>query len=307
MSPHARNAVRERLNAYERSCWFTGLSWTVVPSLTASTTEQQAQLDAVVRTASSQVDTFCRQPLRATVNTEVITGPGRGRLTVDPDSGIATVVCRRWPVTEVLAVQTSPARSFPPSWTPVDGDQWSVRYPVLPGAGPSGGNIVDLAPRVVDWAHGRGWWRVQHSYVSGWAHAGLTAQATAGTSTVEVDDVTGWAGASGFLYDGTSTEPVTCDTVVAGVGVALPNGAGIVEAGPGTLTLTIPLVYGHGAGAVITALPETVLRGAALFAAVQAIETIDAIATQAVSGETANTGMLAKAAEDTLCSFVRVI
>ena len=75
--------------------------------------------------------------------------------------------------------------------------------------------------------------------------------------------------------------------------------------GPGTLTLAAPLQYGHGAGTVLSALPETVLRAAALLAAVQAIETIDAIATQSLSGEFGSTSML-KAAREALAEFARV-
>ena len=199
-------------------CWPRqplGLSWNVVPSLTASTTEQAAQLAAVCATATSQVDTYCQQPLRATIITETLTGPGHGRLTVDMSTGIGSLVTRRWPVAEVLAVQTSPARAFPPSWTRVEADQWTVRYPMLtspagPDTGPSGGSVVDLAPGVVSWVFGRGWWRVQHSYRSGWAHAGLTTMAPAGATTLVVDDVTGWDGAAGWIYDSTSTEAVTC-------------------------------------------------------------------------------------------------
>jgi len=155
-------------------------------------------------------------------------------------------------------------------------------------------------------ADGRGTLRLQHCYVSGWAHAGLTSMALAGATSVPVDDVTGWAGASGYLYDGTSTEPVTVSAVTPNAPVMLPNGAGIALAGPGTLTLTSPLVYGHGAGTVLSALPETVLRGAALFAAVQAIETFDAIATQSLSGEVGSTSMLEEAAAMALGEFARV-
>jgi len=302
-----------------------GLSWQVVPTLTASTAEQAAQLSSVCRIATSQVDSFCRQPLRATVNTETITGPGKGRLTVDPGTGIASLVTRRWPVAEVLAVQTSPARAFPPSWTPVAANQWLIRYPVLsapfgaPQSSASGGNVIDLAPGVASWADGRGTLRLEHAYLSGWAHAGTTSMALAGAMTMHVDDVTGWAGASGYLYDGTSTEPVTCTTVAADSALILPSivapvvnpftdpsGALTVQAGPGTVTLTTPLTYGHGAGTVLSALPETVLRAAALFAAVQAIETIDAIATQSLSGEFGSTSMLAKAAEQALAEFRRI-
>jgi len=299
------------------------LSWTVVPSLTASTAEQAAQLANCCRTATSMVDGFCHQPLRATVNTETITGPGKGRLSVDLNTGIASLVTRRWPVAQVLAVQTSPARSFPPSWTSVEPDQWLIRYPVLsapfaaPQSSPSGGNVIDLAPGVVAEGNGRGALRLEHAYLSGWAHAGTTSMALAGAMTMPVDDVTGWAGASGWIYDGTSTEPVTVTTVaadsplvltgiVAPVVNSLSGGALTVQAGPGTVTLASPLQYGHGAGTVVSALPETALRGAALFAAVQAIETIDAIATQSLSGEVGSTSLLADSAEAALCEFRRV-
>jgi hypothetical protein len=210
-------------------------------------------------------------------------------------------------------------------WTPVAVNQTSIRYPVLsapfaaPQSGPSGGNVIDLAPGVASWANGRGTLRVEHAYLSGWAHAGTTSMNLAGAMTMHVDDVTGWAGASGWIYDGTSTEPVTCTAVAADSALVLPSivapvvnpftdpsGALTVQAGPGTVTLTTPLTYGHGAGTVLSALPETVLRAAALFAAVQAIETIDAIATQSLSGEVGSTSLLAESAEMALCEFRRI-
>ena len=300
-----------------------GLSWQTVPTLTASTQEQAAQLAQVCRNASSIVDSSCRQPLRATVNTETLTAPGKGRLTIDAETGIGSVVTRRWPVAQVLAVQTSPARAFPPVWTPVAVNQTSIRYPVLsapfaaPQSSASGGNVIDLAPGVASWANGRGTLRLEHAYLSGWAHAGTTSMALAGAMTVHVDDVTGWAGASGWIYDGTSTEPVTVTTVSADSALVIPGivnpvvnslsgGALTVQAGPGTVTLTSPLTYGHGAGTVLSALPETALRAAALFCAVQAIETIDAIATQSLSGEVGSTSLLAQSAEMALCEFRRV-
>ena len=292
-----------------------GLSWQVVPTLTASSQEQAAQLGVVCRIASSQVDSFCHQPLRATVNTETLTGPGHGRLSVDMSTGIGSVVTRRWPVAQILAVETSPARSFPPVWEAVGADQYLIRYPMLSApfpaqqTSPSGGNVIDLAPGVVDWAHGRGWWRVRHATVSGWGHAGLTSMALAGATTVDVDDVTGWPpGTAGYLYDGTSTEPVVVSAEVPSlVGpVVFPFTEPVATFGPGTLTLAAAPAYGHGAGTVLSALPETVLHAAALLAAVQAIETIDAIATQSLSGEFGSTSMLKASAESALSEFTRV-
>ena len=72
------------------------------------------------------MDTYCRQPLRATVNTEQDTGPGGPRVTVDRATEIGSVVTRRWPVTDVAAVQVSEARYFPPVWTVVPAGQYRV-------------------------------------------------------------------------------------------------------------------------------------------------------------------------------------
>lgn len=290
-----------------------GISWTVVPTLTADTQAQAAQLAQVCWQATSAVDRYCRQPLRATLNTETGAGPGLPRIASDRTTRRGTIVTRRWPVTSVAAIQTSPASAFPQQWTLVPAGQYRVRNPVIlsaaptPTTGPSGGNAIDVAPGYITWDRGKGGWDVMTSYLSGWAHAGLSASATAGAMSVTVDDVTGWADVVGFLYDGVSTELVEVTSATATTPVQLPGVAGTVQAGPGTLTLSQPLGFNHSPGAVLSALPPDVIRATALQAAVMALETIDAISTQSLSGQMAGgTTVLAEEVELILDDYMRV-
>jgi hypothetical protein len=122
-----------------------------------------------------------------------------------------------------------------------------------------------------------------------------------------VDDVTGFAGAVAWVYDGPATELVQVESVSATAPVQLPGAAGTVQAGPGTITLASPTLNAHGAGAVVSAMPADVIHAAVLAATVQALETIDAIATQSMSGELAGgTGVLAEQAELLLDPYRRV-
>jgi hypothetical protein len=235
---------------------------------------------------------------------------------VDRATGVATLITRQWPVTQVLAVQTSPYRCIPPTWSPVPAGYAIIRTPVelplsgVPLQGPSGGNAIDVAPGYIDSCHGRGYFRVLYSVTCGWPHTSLTGAAEAEATEISVDDVTGWdAIPSGFAWDA-AMEPVTVQSAAAAVPVQLPGaaGAGTVNAGPGTLTLASPLQFAHAAGTIISALPADVIRAAALHAAVEALETIDAIATQSMSGEMAGgTGVLAEEAEKALDSYLAVI
>ena len=299
-----------------------GLAWNVVPTLTASSGEQLAQLAQCCWSATSFVDSYCRQPLRAMVNTEELTGPGRGRVMVDRDTGITTLITRRWPVSSVLAVQTSPVASFPQQWTLVTPGQFRPKTPLIitpspaPVQGPGGGNAVSVAPGWIGSTcgppglpgSGSGMSQILLSYTSGWPHCGLTGSgANEGDTVLNVDDVTMWPGVGGFLYDGEFTETVQVISATATSAPPLPGIAGTCQAGAGTLTLSGPLAYGHEPGTVISALPLNVIHGAALAAAVEALETIDAIATQSLSGQMAGgTGVLAEQAELYLDDFRRV-
>lgn len=290
-----------------------GLSWQVVPTLTAETPEQKAQLALVCQQVTSLVDGYLNQPLRAECVTEEARWPGQPRVSVDRHSGIGQIVTRRWPVTAVNAVQVSPARAFPPSWTLAKAAQARIAVPVLmpasgsPVTGPSGGNRIDLAPGVLQDGPGRQQQLVSWSYTSGYPHTILTQSVQPQGDSLDVGDVTGWDGWTGFLLDGPATEFVSVTSATAAVPVQLPGAGGTVDAGPGTLTLAGPLAYGHGKGALLTAVPLAALHAAALKCAVVALETIAAIAVQSSGGQLpGGLGALAYESELALDPFARV-
>jgi hypothetical protein len=123
------------------------------------------------------------------------------------------------------------------------------------------------------------------SYVNGWPHTSLTAAAAAGARTLSVDDVTGFAGATAFSYDGAMTETVSVTAVAATSPLPLPNGVGAAQTGPGTITLASPLTHAHAVGTVVSALPANVIWAAALAAAAQVLEGgYTSISVQNISG-----------------------
>ncbi len=264
-----------------------------------------AEVTAVLWRATSTVDTYCNQVLRSTVASEQLIGPGYPRCNVDRNTGNGVLQTKWWPVTEVLAVQVSPTRAFPPVWTPVPAGQYRVRHPLLAvgdtasATAPDGGWTIDVAPGWIGcspWgrtptggyvgAGGRGSQLVQVCHLNGWPHTSLTASAASGATVLSVDDVTGWAGASGFCYDGSATEPVAVTSVTATTPVVLPNGAGTAQSGPGTVTLASPLAFDHQQGVMVSALPAAAIEATILAAAVQALTGgTDAITIQSVNGE----------------------
>lgn len=270
----------------------TGIGWRLIPNPKASQKEVEAEATSICWRATSIVDTYANQPLRSTINTEELAGPGNIRVGVQHGSGNGLLVMRRWPVTQILAVQTSPNRSFPRQWTQVPSTQYEIEHPLINVAtdtaaadGPDGGSSILLAPGIVDWRCGRNNLRLMVSYTNGWPHTSLTATATTGAMVLNVDDVTGWVGASGFVYDGGSTEPVAVQSVSATTPLPLPNGVGFAQTGPGTVTLTAPLAYQHTQGVVVSALPANVLWATILAAATQALESgITAITIQNLPG-----------------------
>lgn len=270
----------------------TGVSWNLIPEPQASIKEIEAEVANICWRATSMVDTYANQTLRSTVNTEELTGPGNMRVGIQRGSNNGLLVMRRWPVTQVLAVQTALNATFPRSWTTVASNQYEIEHPLINAAtdtaaadGPDGGASILLAPGIIDRRCGRNYLRLLVSYTNGWPHTSLTATAVAGATTLAVDDVTGWVGASGFVYDGGSTEPVAVQSVSATTPLSLPNGVGTAQAGPGTVTLTAPLAFQHTQGVIVSALPANVLWATVLAAATQALESgIDAITIQNLPG-----------------------
>lgn len=257
----------------------TGAPWEIVPYPQSPSAETSAELANIAWRATSIVDSSCHQVLRATVDNEYLTGPGGPRVGIQPGSGNGQLVMHRWPVIDVLAVQTSSNRSWPRSWSTVQSGLYEPTRPLLNQLSdtasqtmPDGGWGITLAPGTVPpLALGRNSTQLLVSYTNGWPHASLTAEALAGATTLQVDDVTGFTGASAFAYDGASTELLQMQSVSANSPLALPNGVGTAQAGPGTLTLVEPLTQNHDQGVLISALPPNVIWATVLIAAAQVL------------------------------------
>lgn len=252
----------------------TGAPWSSIPFRNATSQQQLAEQMNICWRASGEIDGFCNQTLRATVDSETLQGPDY-RLTVD-QSGVARAQVSRWPVLEVLGGRVSSRAAFPRQWDTVPANRMDAEQPPIGvygstgyGASGAGGSAILVAPGYVSWAGGRNGYTLEMWYVNGWPHTSLTADAAAGI-TMAVDDVTGFAGASAFIYDGAATEQVQVLVVDATQGVTVPGGA-TAPTGPGTVTLAAP-AKAHTAGCVVSALPQAVGWAAALLAAAQVIE-----------------------------------
>ena len=237
--------------------------------------------------ATAMVDAYCNQVLRATIDTETLSGP-HFRLTVQ-NSGNLRAIMSRWPVTQVISGQWAPS-SPPYQWTPIPVQYMVPEVPPVGIYGTSAPSASGDGGQAVIIGGGAGWGRrggiaVQITYVNGWPHAGITAVANAGDSALAVDDCTGWApvtaggqGAAGTVFDSGGQEVITCTAASA-------------TSGPGILTLGSPLAYGHVPGTLVSSLPQQVQWAAINFAAAQAL-TRGATATtvQSVSGAAAGGG-----------------
>jgi hypothetical protein len=243
------------------------------------------------------IDGFVNQALRATVDTEQRSGPGDYRINIEQATGNTRWILGRWPVTEILAIQVSGNAQFPRQWNQVASGMYDIENPVIGvygsylsgGSAGSGGQSILIAPGYGSWWLGRNGYRFSCTYVNGWPHAGVTANATAGATTLTVDDVTGFTGAAAYIYDGAQSETVQVASVTATTPLTLPNGGGTASAGPGTLTLSSPLVYNHAgsspANVVISSLPSDILWAAMLAATTQALESgITSVSIQNIAG-----------------------
>lgn len=250
-----------------------GLVSGVIPS--ANT----AELSNICARATDLVDLCCKQPLRATIDTLPLYGPGAPRVRVPRGSQPVTLIMTRWPVLEVVSVQYS-RNEIPYSWSAVPAGLALPAYPPVglygssaPPATGEGGQAVKLAAGYIDWRYGPEGYAILTEYVNGWPHAGLAAPATPVTSpavqTIEVDDCTGWvitpafpgaaSGATGTVYDAGSQEVIHVTAASA-------------ASGPGTLTLSAPLANKHDAGVIVSCLPQAAGWAAILFCCEIAME-----------------------------------
>jgi hypothetical protein len=277
----------------------TGIQWSTVggPGNSRPTVEQQyAEQLNICKRASSMAAGYLNQAIHATIDTEQLTGPGDFRFQLQNGNQRVWLLLSRSPIISVLGGQYTPATAFPPQWTTIAANQFRVYQPVIgvygtssPGGSGDGGQVVVMAPGIVNWAFGRNAYDLQITYINGWPHGSLTAPAAAGATTISIDDCTGWAptgtsttGATGTIYDGGQQEIVTCT-------------ASSAVSGPGTLTLSRALSYAHGYGTMISTIPGSIQQAVILFAVSQAL-TRGATATtvQAVPGTSIGPGASAK-------------
>lgn len=269
----------------------TGIAWDIIPYPQAiQQLQTEEQYNICVR-ATALVDGYCNQVLRATVDTEQVTGPDF-YLTVEQSTGVVRVILKRWPVLSVLAVSVSPAAAFPRTWTTLPAGTADVESPIIglygttaPSNAADGSQAIEIAPGFIDWSLGRNGFRTAISYLNGWPHSSLTATATFPTSTLQVDDVTAFTGVTATIFDGSKTESVQVNSVTANTNLVLPISGVSVPAGPGTLNLVSPIANTHSAGIVVSALPASVMWATILAATCQALESgIDAITIQNIPG-----------------------
>lgn len=269
----------------------TGIIWTTIgPGPRPNPQEQFDEILNLCRRATSMIDGYCNQPLRATIDNETLYGPGDLRFQMSPN-GNARLLLSRSPVTQVLGGVVSMAASFPPQNSPIPASSYKIEKPLLglygatvPGGSDNSGQAVLLAPGIVSWLGGRNGYSVTTVYVNGWPHGSLQAPVVAGDTAVEVDDCTGWGppadatvvsvppglpfgtalgmplpgGATGTIYDPGDQETIT----------VLASSA---QAGPGTLVLASPLAYPHAVGTMVSTLPSSVIQSAILYCVAQAL------------------------------------
>lgn len=273
----------------------TGIAWNIIPAPKSTTQSQLAEQTNICWRATAIIDGYVNQVFRSTIDNEQRSGPGDFRINIEQATGNIRWLLSRWPITQILAVQIS-ANSFPRQWVTVPSGYYDIENPVITsygsyvpsGSGGAGGQSIIIAP-YASWRNGRQGFRFLASYVNGWPHAGLMASCAAGATTLTVDDVTGFAGATAMVYDGVSTESVQIASVTANSPVQLPNGVGTAQAGPGTLTLSTGTQFAHTgsnpAEVVVSAIPGNLLWATVLASAVQALESgIQAVTIQNLPG-----------------------
>lgn len=247
----------------------TGVEFGTIPTLRPTPDQMFAEQYNICVRATAMVEEYCNQPLRATIDVEDVYGPGDFRCQNQPN-GNTRMLMSRFPVTQVLGAQVSAANAFPPSYSTVAANQMRPEVTLLgvygttaPGASASGGQAILLAPGSVNWCFGRLSTLVTVTYMNGWPHGSLTAAATAGSSSLAIDDITGWLGAVGTVFGGAQQETILATVVT-------PTTSGAIS-GPGTLTLQSPLSFDHQVGDIVSCLPGAVQQATILYACAQAL------------------------------------
>ncbi len=266
----------------------TGVDWTTIGDPAADPTPAQNinEMWMMAARATSRVDGYLGQTMRATVDTELTWGPDY-RVTVGPASGggyptpywgnsgatNARIILSRWPVLSVTNVATCPAGQWPQVFTSIPTGYYAPAVPPLavygsvsPGGSAEGGQAIIVGGGYINKCLGRNGWAIQVTYINGWPHCSLTAAVAAGATTISVNDTTGWAITS---YYGTTG--ATGRVVDSGQQEAAHVTTASVTSGPGTLTLSSPLNYPHQAGTLFTTMPASVEQACIYFCTAEAL------------------------------------
>jgi hypothetical protein len=263
----------------------TGIDWSSIPPGDDVTPAQNAaEWWNMCQRATAKVDAYCNQVLRATTDTELLHGPDY-RVTTGPSAGGGNTgsywgqiayntraILARWPVLSITKVLVAP-NTFPRNYQTIPTNWYEPETPPIgifgsnsPSGSAFGGQAIIIGAGYIDQCNGRNGYSLQVTYTNGWPHAEIAQNATAGSTSLILDDCTGWAatsysgqlGATGAIKDSALQEVchVTSATSVSG---------------PGTVGLSSPLVYPHEQGTVFTTMPATIEQACILFCTAEAL------------------------------------
>lgn len=253
----------------------TGITW-------ANYVQKNSSLDRLMNdicfSATADIDNECNQTLRCSIDTEIIV-PGSARLSVT-SYGAGKAILSRFPVIEVISAKTSPAAMIPRNWQPIPVNRIDLDGSLLgiysSSVGDSSGIYprgILLSPGIIRETYGKVESVLSVQYLNGWPHCLVGTEGTlisAGVTTLTVDDVTGWPGVSGILYDGTNQETLSVISIEDSTGNIGPSATG-----PGTITLLHPTIYAHtpiSGGMLLSSLPYNVIQAAKLYCFAQIVE-----------------------------------
>lgn len=199
---------------------------------------QDAELTNAIYRASSYIDQYCSQIIGATTNSE------RQRVRFSND-GTIRIHPQYHPIVALTALSFGPTPTSlvaVPDCSPAWIEDQSIIFPASGASlsystsGPLGFGFGGPAGSEV---------YAQYTYVNGYVNSVLASTASAGASSVTVDDASGIIPGQGLrIYDGASTENVVVSSSYV--------------FGSTTVPLAAPLAYTHAASVCISGLPAAI-------------------------------------------------
>lgn len=249
--------------------WPSNVAWETIPDIESTPQEQLFAQQQMCWTATRSVDNFAQQTLRASIYTEDLSAPSHR---VGIKNGVARFVTSFFPIVEVISAEVAYSNGPPYTFQAVPaGYAIPEESPFSPygtnsvGMATGGMNVIIIGGGYANWSNGRLGQRIRCTYINGWPHSGLLDDAPAGSTTLHIDDVTGWLNVMGTIPDVDGREFATVTAVS-------PDTSGLTTpTGPGIVTLSEPTLYAHQAGDLFTSLPETLLEATVWFALSQVL------------------------------------